>query len=180
MSDLFEMLLYEATGLNLDVPVLVSINGAATICGDIDSSQECIPFSPPRYTRLLNATLVDGRQVEGEASFRVPRPPESSAIVLSGGPNRRWLVAVGASVITGEEVSWDQWLDYNSCTNGGGWNPDLVTALKQRYPLCSDERDFFHLINVRFHNNQTPAKLGGPIYVPTSDVSCFGNRWDQT
>lgn len=177
MSDLFEVLLYEAVSIKIDVPVIILIDGVTTISGDIDSSQEWIPTSPPRYTRLLNASLVDGQHAAGEASLRVPRPPESSAVSLPGGPNRRWLVTIGATVVIGEEVGWDQWLDFNSCTNGGGWDPELVATLKQRYPLSADERAYFHLTNVRFHNSQTAVKLGGPIYVPTGDVSCFGNRW---
>jgi hypothetical protein len=179
MPELFEVLLYEAANIKVDVPVIVSINGSTTISGDIDSSQEWIPSSPPRYTRLLNASLVDGQPDASEAALRIPRPPGSSAVSLPGGPNRRWLVTIGATVVSGEEVSWDQWLDFNSCTNRGGWDPEIVATLKQRYPLYSDERAFFHLINVQFHNTQTAAKLGGPIYVPTGDISCFGNRWEQ-
>lgn len=177
MSDLFEMLLYEAVNCRTDVPVLVSVNGSATIQGDVDGSQQCPPYSPPRYTRLLNASLVDVQQPDGEASLRVPRPPRSSAISLPGGPNRRWLITIGAITVSGDEVDWDQWLDYNSCTNGGGWDGDLVASLKQQYPLNTDERDFFHLINVRFHSTQIASNLGGPVYIPTNDVCCFGNRW---
>ena len=176
MSDLFEMLLYEAVNSKTEVPVLLSIDGAAMIYGDVDGSQQCYPFSPPRYTRLLNASLVDIQHPAEDASLRVPRPPVSSAVSLSGGPNRRWLVTLGATIFTGEEVSWDQWLDYNSCTNGGRWEADIVSALKQGYPTGADERAYFHLINVRFHNTQTATNLGGPIYVPTGEIACLGSQ----
>lgn len=176
MSTLFEVLLYEAINVKADVPVLVSIGANATICGSIDSSQECSPFGPPRYTRLLNAALVDSHDIDGETSLLVPRPPDSSAISLSGGPNRRWLITIGALTLSGEEVSWDQWLDYNSCTNGGGWDSELVAGLKRRYPLSADERAYFHLINVQFHGNQSASPLGGPIYIPTDDITCFGSQ----
>lgn len=177
MSDLFEMLLHEAVNRKIDVPVLLSISGAAAIQGEVDGNQQCSPFSLPRYTRLLNASLVDLAGLVGEASLRVPRSPESSAISLPGGPNRRWLLTIGSTVVSGEEVDWDQWLDYNSVTNGAGWDPDLVASLKQQYPLNADERAFFHLINVQFHTTQAAAKLGGPIYVPTTDINCLGNCW---
>ncbi|CAN5515603.1 hypothetical protein BH23CHL2_BH23CHL2_18630 [soil metagenome] len=177
MSGLFEMLFYEAVNCKTDVPVLLLVNGAAIIQGEVDGNQQCAPFSPPRHIRLLNASLIDVQRVSDDASLWLPRPPMTTAISLPGGPNRRWLVTSGATIISGEEVSWDQWLDYNSSTNGGGWHPELVTALKQQYPLNIDERAYFHLINVRIHSAQAPATLGGPIYVPATEIRCFGNRW---
>ena len=177
MSDLFEMLLYEAVNVKVDVPVLISIDGSATLYGEIDSSQHYSSVTSPRLARMQNAALIDTQQPNGETTLRVPRPPASSAVALAGGPNRRWLVTIGAMVISGEEVSWDRWLDYNSITNGGGWDPNLVAELKHSYPLNADERAYFHLVNVRFHSIQAALSLSGPIHVPTGDVSCLGNCW---
>ena len=178
MPDLFEMLLYEAVNINTDTPVLISIGGA-TIKGELDSGQQCSSIAPLRYTRLLNASLVNTQHSDHEITLRVPRPPTSSAVALAGGPNRRWLVTIGTTIVSGEEVSWDQWLDYNSTTNGGGWDADLVAGLKHSYPLNADERAFFHFINVQFHSIQTAATLASPIHVPTGDVLCLGNQWQS-
>lgn len=177
MANFFELLLHEAVTCGVDLPVLLTINGMGTVRGDIDGSQPLSSLSPPAHTRLLNASLVDLQQPDSEPAFRVPRPPVSSAVPLPGGPNKRWLVMLGSLIVQGEEVSWDQWLDYNSTTNGGDWDPAVVTSLKNVYPLHVDERAYFHLINVRFLNTQVAASLGGPIFVPTREINCCGDRW---
>ncbi len=177
MTQFFELLLQEAVNNNVDLPVIATVNGMGTICGEIDSSQPVSTLSPPAYTRLLNASLVDLQGPAGEPSYRIPRPPVSSAVPIPGGPNRRWLVMLGSMIVLGEDVAWDKWLDYNSTTNGGGWDPTVVTSLKQIYPLHVNERAYFHLINARFLNTQVATALGSPIYVPTNEINCCGDRW---
>ena len=177
MSHLFEQLIREAVSKGLDLPVLVTVNSVGTISGEIDSCQPLSASGSPLYVRVLNASLVDLQHPREEPSLLIPRPPASSAILLPGGPNRRWLVTMGAMIVVGEEVDWDQWLDYNCTTNGGGWAPEVVASLKSLYPLQVNPQSYFHLINVRFLNTQIKTSLGGPINVPIGDVSCYGNRW---
>jgi hypothetical protein len=177
MTQFFELLLQEAVNHNVDLPVVVTVNGMGTIRGEIDSSQPLSRLSIPEYTRLLNASMVDLQAPGDEPSYRVPRPPISSAVSIPGGPNRRWLVMIGSTYIVGEEVEWDQWLDYNSTTNGGDWDPAVVASLKSIYPLHVDVRAFFHLIDVRFLSTQVATGLGGPVYVPTKEINCCGDRW---
>ena len=177
MTKLFEHLLCEAVRKGVDLPVLITINNVGTISGEIDSCQPLSELGPPLYARVLNASLVDLQNPHEEPSLLIPKPPVSSAVLLPGGPNRRWLVTLGSIIVIGEEVDWDQWLDYNSTTNGGEWAPEVVTSLKALYPLQIDAQDLFHLINVRFLNTQIETNLGGPVHIPVSDVSCCGNRW---
>jgi hypothetical protein len=177
VAHLFEHLLREAIGKGVDLPVIATINNVGTISGEIDSSQPLSESGSPFYARVLNASLVDLQQAGMEPALVVPKPPSSSAVQLPGGPNRRWMVTIGALILTGEEVEWDQWLDYNSITNGGEWHPSVVMAIKSLYPIHFDTQRFFHLINVQFHNTQIGANLGGPVLVPVSDVICCGNRW---
>lgn len=180
MALLFEHLLREAVGKGVDLPVIATVNNVGTISGEIDSSQPLSESGSPLYARILNASLVDLQQPGEEPALIIPKPPASSAVQLSGGPNRRWMVTIGALIVTGEEVEWDQWLDYNSTTNGGDWHPSVVMGVKSLYPIHFDSQRFFHLINMRFHNTQVGAHLGGPVLVPINDVVCCGNRWRCT